>query len=238
MKTLPNILPIYKREIRSYFNSPIAYVVIIVFLSILGWFFTSNLFLMNVASLRIVFELVPLIFLFFVPAVTMRLLAEEKKSGTLELLTTKPVRDVEIVLGKFLAAWTLLAAALAPTLIYLITIMSLGKVDLGPVFSGYFGLFLMGGVYIAVGLLASSLTENQIIAFIISFLMVFVLFILDKILMYVPDALASTLEFLAIDYHLSNIVRGVIDSRNLIYFGSLLGFSLFLATVSLQRRKW
>ena len=238
MKTLPNILPIYKREIRSYFNSPIAYVVIIVFLSILGWFFTSNLFLMNVASMRIVFELVPLIFLFFVPAVTMRLLAEEKKSGTLELLTTKPVRDAEIVLGKFLAAWTLLAAALAPTLIYLITIMSLGKVDLGPVISGYFGLFLMGGVYIAVGLLASSLTENQIIAFIISFLMVFVLFILDKILMYVPDALASTLEFLAIDYHLSNIVRGVIDSRNLIYFGSLLGFSLFLATVSLQRRKW
>ena len=238
MKTLPNILPIYKREIRSYFNSPIAYVVIVVFLAILGWFFTSNLFLMNVASMRIVFELVPLIFLFFVPAITMRLLAEEKKSGTLELLTTKPVRDSEIVLGKFLAAWTLLAAALAPTVIYLITIVSLGKVDLGPVVSGYFGLFLMGGVYIAVGLFASSLTENQIIAFILSFLMVFVLFILDKILMYVPDALASTFEFLAIDYHFSNIVRGVIDSRNLIYFGSLLGFSLFLATVSLQRRKW
>jgi len=238
MKTLPNILPIYKREIRSYFNSPIAYVVIIVFLAIVGWFFTSNLFLMNVASLRIVFELVPLIFLFFVPAVTMRLLAEERKSGTLELLTTKPVRDSEIVLGKFLAAWTLLAAALAPTLVYLVTIMSLGKVDIGPVISGYFGLFLMGGVYIAIGLLASSLTENQIIAFIISFLMVFILFILDKILMYVPDALASTMEFLAIDHHLSNIMRGVIDSRNLIYFGSLLGFSLFLATVSLQRRKW
>ena len=238
MKTLPNILPIYKREIRSYFNSPIAYVVIVVFLAILGWFFTSNLFLMNVASMRIVFELVPLIFLFFVPAITMRLLAEEKKSGTLELLTTKPVRDVEIVLGKFLAAWTLLAAALAPTLVYLVTIMSLGKVDLGPVISGYFGLFLTGGVYIALGLLASSLTENQIIAFIVSFLMVFVLFILDKILMYIPDALTSTVEFLAIDYHLSNIARGVIDSRNIIYFGSLLGFSLFLATVSLQRRKW
>ena len=238
MTPLPNILPIYKREIKSYFNSPIAYVVIVVFLAILGWFFTSNLFLMNVASMRIVFELVPLIFLFFVPAITMRLLAEEKKSGTLELLTTKPVRDIEIVLGKFFAAWTLLAAALAPTLIYLITIVSLGKVDLGPVFSGYFGLFLMGGVYIAVGLLASSLTENQIIAFILSFLMVFVLFILDKILMYVPDALASTIEVLAIDYHFSNIVRGVIDSRNVIYFGSLLGFCLFLATVSLQRRKW
>lgn len=238
MKALSNILPIYKRELRSYFNSPVAYVVIVVFLAILGWFFTSNLFLMNVASMRIVFELVPLIFLFFVPAMTMRLLAEEKKSGTLELLTTKPVRDVEIVLGKFFSAWTLLAAALAPTILYLVTVMSLGKVDIGPVISGYIGLFLMGGVYIGIGLLASSLTENQIIAFILSFLMVFVLFILDKVLMYVPDAFASTFEFLAIDYHFSNIVRGVIDTRNLIYFGSLLGFSLFLATVSLERRKW
>jgi ABC-2 type transport system permease protein len=238
MKALANILPIYKRELRSSFNSPVAYVVIVVFLAILGWFFTSNLFLMNAASMRVVFELVPLIFLFFVPAITMRLIAEERKSGTLELLTTKPVRDVEIVLGKFLAAWTLLATSLAPTVLYLITIMSLGKVDIGPVISGYLGLLMMGGVYIAVGLLASSLTENQIIAFILSFLMVFILFILDKVLIYVPDALASTLEFLSMDYHFSNIVRGVIDSRNLIYFGSLLGFSLFLACVSLERRKW
>ncbi len=238
MNALPNVPPIYKRELRSYFNSPVAYVVIVVFLAVLGWFFTNNLFLMNVASLRIVFDLVPLIFLFFIPAITMRLIAEEKKAGTLELLTTKPVRDVEIVLGKFLAAWTLLAAALAPTLFYLITIMTLGKVDLGPVISGYFGLLLMGGVYIAIGLLASSLTENQIVAFILSFLIVFVFFILDKVLMYVPDALASTLEFLSMDYHFSNIARGVIDTRNLIYFGSLLGFSLLLATVSLERRKW
>ena len=238
MNALPNILPIYKRELRSYFNSPVAYVVIVVFLAVLGWFFTNNLFLMNVASLRIVFDLVPLIFLFFIPAITMRLIAEEKKAGTLELLTTKPVRDVEIVLGKFLAAWTLLAAALLPSLFYLITIVALGKVDLGPIISGYLGLMLMGGVYIAIGLLASSLTENQIVAFILSFLIVFVFFILDKVLMYVPDALASTLEFLSMDYHFSNIARGVIYTRNLIYFGSLLGFSLFLSTVSLERRKW
>lgn len=238
MIALSNVLPIYRRELRSYFNSPVAYVVIVVFLAIIGWFFTSNLFLMNVASLRIVFELVPLIFLFFVPAVTMRLLAEEKKSGTLELLTTKPVRDVEIVLGKFLAAWTLLAATLAPTLLYLISVMTIGKIDMGPVFTGYLGLLLMGAVYIGIGLLASSLTENQIIAFILSFLIVFALFMMDKILIYVPEGFASTIEFLAIDYHFSNIARGVIDSRNIIYFGSLLGFSLFLATVSLERRKW
>jgi ABC-2 type transport system permease protein len=233
-----NVIPIFRRELRSYFNSPVAYVVIVVFLAILGWFFTSNLFLANIASLRVVFDLVPLMFLFFVPAVTMRLLAEEKKSGTLELLTTKPVRDVEIVIGKFLAAWVLLAATLVPTLLYLITIMSIGSIDMGPVLAGYLGLLLMGGVYIGVGLLASSLTENQIVAFILSFLVVLALFLMDKILMYVPEGFASTMEFLAIDYHFSNIARGVIDSRNLIYFGSVLGFSLLLTTVSLERRKW
>ncbi len=238
MISLQNISPIFRRELRSYFNSPVAYVVIVVFLAIIGWFFTSNLFLMNVASMRVVFELVPLVFLFFVPAITMRLLAEEKKSGTLELLTTKPVTDVEIVIAKFLAAWCLLAAALMPTLLYLITMMALGSIELGPVVAGYIGLLLMGGAYIAIGIFASSLTENQIIAFIISFLIVLVLFLMDKVLMYVPEGLASTLEFLAVDYHFSNIARGVIDSRDIIYFVSLLGFSLLLATVSLERRKW
>ena len=238
MMGYPNIFPIFRRELRYYFNSPVAYVVIIVFLAIIGWFFTSNLFLMNVASMRVVFDLVPLIFLFFVPAITMRLLAEEKKSGTLELLTTKPVRDLEIVLGKFLAAWVLVAATLAPTILYLITILSLGSIDIGPVFAAYLGLLLMGGVYVSIGILASSLTENQIIAFIISFLLVLALFMMDKILMYVPETFASTMEFLGTDYHFSNIARGVIDSRDVIYFGSLLGFSLFLATVSLERRKW
>jgi ABC-2 type transport system permease protein len=238
MISLQNILPIFRRELRSYFNSPVAYVVIVVFLAIVGWFFTSNLFLMNVASLRVMFELIPLVFLFFVPAITMRLLAEEKKSGTLELLTTKPVTDAEIVIAKFLAAWTLLAAALVPTLLYLVTMMSLGSIDLGPVATGYLGLLLMGGAYIAIGIFASSLTENQIIAFITSFLIVLALFLMDKVLMYLPEGLASTVEFLGVDYHFSNIARGVIDSRDIIYFASLLGFSLLLATVSLERRKW
>jgi len=238
MIELPNIYPIFRRELRSYFNSPIAYVVIVVFLAIIGWFFTSNLFLVNVASMRIVFELVPLIFLFFVPAITMGLLAEEKKSGTLELLTTKPVRDLEIVLGKFLAAWVLLAAALAPTLLYVFTLMPLGDIDLGPVITGYIGLLMMGGVYIGIGIFASSLTENQIVAFIATFLVVLGFYLMDKVLIYAPEGFASTMEFLAIDYHFSNIARGVIDSRNIIYFVSMLGFSLLLATASLERRKW
>ncbi len=235
---LQNVLPVFRREIRSYFNSPVAYVVMIVFLSIIGWFFASNLFLQNLATMRVVFELVPLVFLFFVPAVTMRLLAEEKKAGTLELLSTKPVSDLEIILGKFLAGWALVAATLVPTLIFLITLMILGSPDVGPVLTGYAGLLLMGGVYVAVGLLASSLTENQIVAFIVGFLIVFILYMLDKVLIYIPSGFASTFEFLAIDTHFSNIARGVIDSRDVIYFASLLGFSLLLATVSLERRKW
>lgn len=238
MPSLRTILTIFRRELRSYFNSPVAYVVIVVFLAIVGWFFSSNLFLINVASMRVVFELVPLVFLFFIPAITMRLLAEERKSGTLELLTTRPVRDAEIILGKFLAAWALVAITLLPTLLYVIVLASLGPLDVGPVLSGYLGLLLMAAVYIGVGLLASSLTENQIVAFIVSFLVILALFLLNKVLIYVPEGLASTFEFLGIDYHFSNIARGVIDSRNLIYFASLIGFSLLLATVSLERRKW
>ena len=236
--SLSNVGPIYRREIRSYFNSAVAYVVIVVFLAIVGWYFSNNLFLINIASMRIVFELVPLVFLFFVPAVTMRLLAEEKKSGTLELLTTKPVRDVEIVLGKFLAAWTLLAATLAPTLVYLVTLMVLGTPDLGPVVTGYLGLMLTGGVYIAIGLFASSLTENQIVAFLIGMVIILAFFLADKVLLYMPAAIAPAVEYLGIDYHFSNIARGVIDSRDIIYFGSVLGFALMTATASLERRKW
>ena len=240
MKSFPNILPIFKRELRSYFNSPVAYVGSVVFLAILGWFFSNNLFINNVASLYIVFDspLVKILFLVIAPAITMRLLAEEKKSGTLELLTTKPVKDAEIILGKFFAAWVVLGAALLPTLLYVITMAILGTLDWGAVLSGYIGLMLMGGVFVALGVLASSLTENQIVAFILGFIFAFALFMLDKVLPYLPSFLASTLEFLGVDFHYSSIARGVIDSRNLIYFASVLGFSLLMATVSLERRKW
>jgi ABC-2 type transport system permease protein len=235
---LSNIDTIFRREIRSYFNSAIAYVVIVVFLAIIGWFHTSNLFLANVASLRLMFELTPAIFLFVVPAVTMRLLSEEKKTGTIELLTTKPLHDAEIVVGKFLAAWALVGIALLLTLVYYLTIAFLGDIDNGPVIGGYLGLMLMAGVYVAIGLFASSLTENQVVAFIIGFVMVFVMFMLDKVLVYVPETLTSIVEFLGIDYHFSNIARGVIDSRDVVYFVSLLGFMLYLTVISLARRKW
>ena len=233
-----NIIPIFRKELRSYFNSAVAYVVIVVFLGIVGWFYTSNLFLINSASLRLMFDIVPWVLLLIVPAITMRLLSEEKKSGTIELLVTKPLSDTEIVLGKFLAAWALVGITLAPTLLYYITVASLGNIDHGPVIGGYVGLLLMAGVFVAISLFASSLTENQVIAFIIGFGMVFAFFMLDKILPYVPEWLTTTIEFLGVDYHLGNISRGVIDSRDVVYFLSLLGFTLYLTMLSLNRRKW
>jgi ABC-2 type transport system permease protein len=241
MKTLPslsNTNTIFRKELRSYFNSAVAYIVIVVFLAIVGWVYTSSMFLINVASLRLMFEWIPLVFLFVVPAITMRLLAEEKKAGTIELLTTKPLHDWEIVAGKFFAAWMLIALALLPTLIYYITVAFLGDIDNGPVIGGYIGLLLMAGVYIAVGLLASSLTENQIVAFIVGLLLMFILFLMDKVLVFIPEFMISVVEYLGIDFHFSNIARGVIDTRDIVYFLSVLGFSLYLSVVSLERRKW
>ncbi len=196
------------------------------------------MFVVNLATLRPLFQTTPFLLLFLAPAVTMRLISEERKIGTLELLVTKPVGEIEIVAGKFLAAWTLVLIALVPTLSYYISISALGDLDLGPVLGGYLGLTLVAAVYVSVGLFGSSLTENQVVAFIVSFLIVFVFFLLDKILLYLPAEIASVVEFLGIDYHFGNIARGVIDSRDVIYYLSLIGAFLLLATVSLQRRKW
>ncbi|MGA9364021.1 MAG: ABC transporter permease subunit [Bacteroidota bacterium] len=233
-----NIKYVFQKELRSYFNSPVAYIVIVVFLVILGWFFVSGIFVANISSLRTVFETTPFLLLFFAPAITMRLISEEKKSGTLELLLTKPVKEYEIIVGKFLAAWVLYFFALLPTLSFYVTMTLLGTLDLGPVIGGYLGLLLVGAVFLGVGVFGSSITENQVVGFIISFLIVFVLFMLDKILLYVPTSLASILEYLSIDYHFSNIARGVIDSRDVLYYLSAVVFTLLLGTVSLQKRRW
>jgi ABC-2 type transport system permease protein len=233
-----NIKYVFQKELRSYFNSPVAYIVIVVFLVILGWFFVSGIFIANISSLRTVFETTPFLLLFFAPAITMRLISEEKKSGTLELLLTKPVKEYEIIVGKFLAAWVLYFFTLLPTLSFYVTMMLLGTLDLGPVIGGYLGLLLVGAVFLGVGVFGSSITENQVVGFIVSFLIVFVLFMLDKILLYVPTSLASVLEYLSIDYHFSNIARGVIDSRDVLYYLSAIVFTLLLGTVSLQKRRW
>lgn len=232
------VYPVFKRELRSYFNSPVAYIVITVFLLITGWLFSSRFFLVNQATLRDAFGIIPLVLVFFVPAITMRLVSEERKSGTIELLVTMPVKDVEIILGKFLASVVLLTVAILLTLSYAIAASALGDLDVGPVIGGYLGLVLMGAAYLSIGVLASSLSENQIVAFIVSFLVIFSLFMLDQILVFIPAGLVSFFEYLSIDYHFANISRGVIDTRDLVYYLSVICVCLVLATRSLESRKW
>jgi len=234
---MDNILAVYKREMKSYFNSPVAYIIITVFLGIAGWFFSAGIFLVNEASIRNVMGIIPLIFIFFIPAITMRTISEEKKSGTIELILTMPLKESEIILGKFFASLSLLFTALVFTWAYALTISLLGNPDEGPIISGYLGLLLMGSVYLAMGIFASSLTENQIVAFIIGFLFILFFFMLDKVLMFAPLFLARYLEYLSVDYHYNNILRGVIDSRDVIYYLSLTVFALTLASQTLASRK-
>jgi ABC-2 type transport system permease protein len=234
---MDNILVIFKRELRSYFDAPAAYVVLIFFLMVSGYFFSSNLFLANQANMRTLFGIVPLLFMFFIPAISMRLISEEKKSGTIELLFTYPLKDSEIILGKYLAALGLVCALLLFTFVYALSVSTLGDLDGGQVIAGYLGLLLLAGAYLAIGILASAMTENQIVAFIIALALSFFFFILDKILFYVPSSLANILEYLAIEYHFNNISRGVIDTRDLLYYGSLIFVGLMLASHALSRRK-
>jgi ABC-2 type transport system permease protein len=221
---MSNVLPIFKKELRAYFTSPVAYVVITVFLLICGWFFSTSLFVVGQASLRNVFQIVPFVYTIFIPAITMRLIAEEKKAGTFELLTTMPVTDFEIIAGKYLAATALLLTALLFTLIYAFTVGALGEPDVGVMVAG------------AIGICMSSLTENQIVAFILSAFIILVLSLIDKVLMFVPAALASIFEYLSTEYHFNNIARGVLDTRDLVYYASLIALSLFFAARAVQRR--
>lgn len=216
----------------AYFDSPLAYVYMIMFLLLSGAFVAGNLFLVNTASLQTFFDIAPTLLVFFAPAVTMRLLAEERRVGTFEILQTKPIKTGEIVVGKFLAAWVIICCALLPTVLYVFIITGFGSVDSGPLIGGYFGLVLLGGVFVAVGLFGSSLRDNQILALIIGVVIGFVLLAVDKILLYVPTPLVGTVEYLGVGHHFSSLARGVIDSRNLIYYGSLIVFFLLLATVS------
>ncbi|MFC1544277.1 ABC transporter permease [Gemmatimonadota bacterium] len=231
-----NVQALYRKELKAYFNSPIAYIVMAVFLLMAGWFFTSDLFLVGQASLRTFFEVGRLIFVFFVPAVTMRLLAEEKASGSLELLVTYPVTDTEIVLAKWLAALTLLAVTLALTLVYYFSAVALGNPDEGAVFGGYLGLLLLGAGGAAIGLFASSLSRNQVVAFVLAFTVLFALFMLQNLLFFLPGWLAGLAEYISLGYHLDNLSRGVIDSRDLLYFVTLTVLGLGLAADRLADR--
>ena len=236
---MKNARPIFKRELMGYFNSPIAYIFITVFLGLSSWLFFKGFFVVGEASVRMFFGLLPWVFLFFIPAITMRLWAEEKKSGTMELLMTLPVTDAEAVLGKFLASFAFLILSLVLSFVLPIIVSVLGDPDPGQIVGGYVGAVLMGGAFLAIGLFISSLTENQIVAFIISVVAIFVLFILgeDFVLFGIPDWLVPVFSFIGLGGHYDSISRGVIDSRDVIYYVSVIVFFLYLNVKSIESRK-
>ena len=234
-----NLKAIFYREMKSYFNSPMAYIFLIIFAIINGYFFTRTFFLFDQSDMRSLFNIIPLVYIFFIPAITMSLIAKEKNLGTMEVISTLPLTDWDFVLGKFLSAISLIKISLIITFVHFFTLTQVGtNIDYGAIFSGYLGLVLVGAVYCSVGIFASSLTDNQVVAFIIGIFIVIIFFLMDKMLMFVPIYLTSLIQFLSVDYHLSNISRGVIDSRNLIYFFSIIGFFLFMTVRVLEIRKW
>lgn len=227
---------IFKKEFTAYFVSPIAYIVISIFLLVTGWFFFTTFFLYNQANLRNFFALLPITFSFVVPAVTMRLFSEELNVGSYEILLTMPVTFLDVVLGKFLAAVVFVATMLIPTLAYPITVSFLGQLDWGPVMAGYTGAVLLGAAFSAIGLFASSLTRNQIIAFIIGMAICFGLTLIDKMLFFLPQSLLSFFEYLGADFHFENVSKGVIDSRDILYFLSVSFVGLYGAYLALQEK--
>jgi ABC-2 type transport system permease protein len=233
---------IARRELASYFDSLIAYVMIIIFLGMSGfftWLFGSNIFMINQASLQVFFGISFWTLFFFIPAITMRTLAEENKSGTIELLSTKAVSDFQIVAGKFLGCLLLVSIALFCTLPYYFTVAQLGNVDHGGIIGGYLGLLLLSAAYIGIGLFASSTTSNQIVAFLMAlFIGIFFQILFDVLGSSFRGVMGNVFFYLSMQTHFDSMSRGVIDSRDLIYFGSLVALSLLLSQAMLSRRNW
>ena len=230
------MLQIFKREFTSYFISPIAYIVISIFLLVTGWFFFSSFFIYNQASLRGFFSLLPFTFAFVIPAVTMRLISEELNVGSYETLLTLPVSPSDVVAGKFLAAVAFVAVMMIPTLSYPVTISFLGDLDWGPVIGGGIGSLLLGAVFAAIGLFASSLTRNQIIAYIVGLTICFVLTLIDKMVFFLPLPALSFFQYISADAHFQNIAKGIIDSRDILYFISVCFICLYGTSMALSEK--
>lgn len=235
-----HIIAIIKKELKNYFNSPLAYIFISIFLVILGWLFFRSFFLQGQANMRFYFNLIPWVYLFLIPAITMRLWAEEKKLNTAEILFTWPIKDYEAVVGKFLASLFFLIITLILSLSIPITISYLGNLDWGIVIASYIGAIFLGAAFLAIGLFISSLTDNQIIAFILSVALSFVIFIIGEslVLYAIPNFFVNLFQFLGAGYHFNSISRGVLDSRDVIYYLSIIGIFLYLNTRQIESRKW
>jgi ABC-2 type transport system permease protein len=231
---------IAKRELESFFDSLIAYIMLVLFLGFSGfftWLLGADIFLVGQANLESFFNVAYWTLFFFIPAITMRLLAEEKKTGTLELLLTKAVSDRQVVLGKFLSAFLLVLIALVFTLPYMITIASIGDIDAGQVACGYLGLVLMSAMYISIGLYTSSITSNQVVAFLAAlFIGLFFHILFGIMAQQFSGSLGEILQGLSLTNHLESISRGVLDTRDLIYFLSITFIGILLAEFSLVKR--
>ncbi|MGD0754061.1 MAG: ABC transporter permease subunit [Bacteroidales bacterium] len=231
---------IAKRELSSFFDSLIAFIIIILFLGFSGfftWISGADIFITGQASLQSFFSIAYWTLFFFIPALTMRLIAEEKKTGTIEMLLTKAVTDRQVILGKYLAALILIAIALLFTLPWVITISKLGDIDTGGVICGYAALILMSAAYTSIGLFASSITNNQIVAFLSAlFIGLFFHFIFEVIAADMKGFLGQVINSLSVNVHFESLSRGVVDSKDLVYFGSIIFLGLFLTEVSLSKR--
>ncbi|MBI2907915.1 MAG: ABC transporter permease subunit [Chloroflexi bacterium] len=233
-----NTTSIAVKELRSYFASPIAYVVTAVFLVITGYFFAFNIVNAQEATIRGFLFPGGFVMLLLAPILTMRLLAEEQKMGTLELLLTAPVRDAEVVLGKYVASILIYLAMIALTLYYPVLLFLFGDPDPGPIASGYLGLFLLGAAFIAVGILASSLSSNQIVAAVIGFGILILLWVINGAGGFLSGPPKAVVDYLALPAHFGDFAAGIIDTKNLIYYLSLTALFLFLAVRSLETRRW
>jgi len=231
---------IAKKELRSYFNSPLAYIFITVFLVVISWLFFQSYFLIGQANMRTYFAYVPWIFLFLVPAITMRLWAEEKKLGTVELLLTLPVKDEHIVLGKYLGSVLFLGITLLLSFMIPVIVLWTGPADVGVIITSYIGALFLGGAYIALGIWISAFTDNQIIAFILAIVACFAFFIIGEVFVTqrLPQFIAGIFQFLGLGSHFQSISRGVLDSRDIIFYLSFIGFFLFLNVRQIASRRF
>jgi ABC-2 type transport system permease protein len=240
---------LFRKEINSFFSSLTGYIAIIVFLVITGlflWVFPGdfNILENGFSNLEGLFIIAPWVFLFLIPAITMRLFSEENKTGTIELLLTKPLSDFKIIMAKYLAGLTVVLFSLIPTLVYFISVYflgnPLGNIDIGGTWGSFIGLFFLSSIYVAIGVFTSSLTNNQIVAFILAMLFSF--------LIYIGFDFISGLDFwggssyfiskLGINFHYASISRGLVDSRDIIYFISVVTFFILATRLKLESRKW
>ncbi|MCX7957293.1 MAG: ABC transporter permease subunit [Endomicrobia bacterium] len=226
------IFVIAKKELQLYFNSPIAYIVLFIFLVISGFFFGRPLFVQNYSTMRHYFDVLPLFLLFFIPAITMKIYSEDYKTGTIELMYTLPYSKVEILLGKYVAALIVSLIGVGLTLFYPLILIFLGKPDIGMIISGYLGIVLLCMFFTSIGVFSSSLTKNQIVSFIVAFFISFIFFILGKIGLFLPQ----WLSYVGIDFHYDNFVRGVLDVRDIIFFASLICLFLYFTLLSSENK--